>query len=340
MDLKKLSDMLNLSQTTVSRALNGYPEVREKTRLRVLEAAKFYNYQPSNVAKNLATGRSMAIGHVLPISKHEIVNPIFSDFIAGAGEVYSKAGYHMILSVVNDDEEEAAYRKMALKRSVDGVIIHGPRVPDNRIELLQDIGLPFLVHGRAQDTKDEYSWFDMNNRSAFRRATEFLIDLGHKRIALLNGMETMDFAVRRRTGYEDALSNNNIIIDTNIMCSEEMMEPYGYNETRRLMAFDNPPSAFLVSSIISALGVRRALLEIGLKPGVDVSIVTHDDCLSFLQVGGDVPMFTSTRSSVREAGKRCAAMLLELIADPERVIKNELWEAQLMIGASTGRALV
>lgn len=336
MNLKKLSEMLNLSQTTVSRALNGFPEVKEKTRIRVLEAAKQHNYRPSNVAKSLATGRAMAIGHVLPLAKQEMVNPIFTDFISGAGEIYAKAGYHMALTVVADGNEEAAYREMASKRSVDGVIVHGPQVPDSRIELLQDIGLPFVVHGRAQDTKSDYSWFDMNNRSAFKKATKFLVDFGHTNIALLNGLEVMDFAVRRRHGYIEALEEAGIKPNKNFMRSDDMTEPYGYTSTMQMMNTPNPPTAFLVSSIIPALGVRRAVLDLGLTPGKDVSIITHDDMLSFLKMGGDVPLFTATKSSVREAGKRCAQMLLTQINDPNHKVKHELWEAELTIGSSTG----
>ena len=94
MNLRELSEILGLSQTTVSRALNGYPEVAEETRRRVQEAAVAHNYHPNIRARSLAIGRSMTIGHVIPVSKkHEMVNPIFSDFVAGAGETYSAAGY-------------------------------------------------------------------------------------------------------------------------------------------------------------------------------------------------------------------------------------------------------
>ena len=90
MNLKQLSDHLGLSQTTVSRALNGYPEVSDATRARVEAAAKAHNYRPNTRAKSLATGQAMAIGHVIPISsKHEMVNPVFADFLAGAGGLRS-----------------------------------------------------------------------------------------------------------------------------------------------------------------------------------------------------------------------------------------------------------
>ena len=101
MNLKELSEKLGLSQTTVSRALNGYPEVKEATRQKVIEAARLYSYSPNTRAKSLATGQSMAIGHVVPTSgTHEMVNPIFADFTAGASQIYAQHDYEMVISTV------------------------------------------------------------------------------------------------------------------------------------------------------------------------------------------------------------------------------------------------
>ena len=339
MNLKELSETLGLSQTTVSRALNGYPEVNEDTRRRVVQAAERYNYKPNTRAKSLATGRSMAIGHVIPIStKHEMVNPIFADFIAGAGETYSNSGYDMLLSVVNDEDEEKAYREMAMKGSVDGIIVHGPRENDPRIELLIEIRLPFVVHGRSSLADANYSWVDVNNQRSFQRATEFLVNLGHRRIALINGLEGMDFARRRRDGYLAALKTHSIAADPRLMCSAEMTEYYGHRETARMLAFESPPTAFLVSSLISGLGARRAIEEYGLKIGQDVSVIVHDDMLSYLTEPKDVPLFTATRSSVREAGQISAELLMDIIDNPVSEPRQILLEAELVVGQSTGMA--
>jgi len=340
MNLKELSTKLGLSQTTVSRALNGYPEVSEATRNRVQSAAQTFNYKPNARAKGLATGRSMAIGHVIAMStKHEMVNPIFGDFIAGAGESYSKAGYDMILSIVDDADEERAYRDLAAKRSIDGVILHGPRIDDNRIKLLRELGLPFVVHGRSTDEQGEYSWIDVNNRKSFQRATEFLLQLGHRKIALINGLEEMDFAARRRQGFEDALLSHDIQPNPAWMHTAEMTENYGHKITTKLLAMGNHPTAFLVSSMITAYGVRRAVEEAGLKLGNDISVICHDDALSYFDHDQDVPLFTATRSSVREAGKQAAAMLLQKIASRDPLApQTTLFEAQLIVGKSTGVA--
>jgi len=337
MNLKDLAKTLGLSPTTVSRALNGFPEVSEATRKRVQEAAARHNYRPNTQAKRLATGRAMAIGHVIPIStQHEIVNPVFADFIAGAGEIYSRNGYEMMLTIVPDHEEERTYREIRSKGNVDGIIVHGPKAGDARIALLDELGIPFVVHGRASGVRRPYSWVDVNNARAFERATNFLLDLGHRRIALVNGIESMDFALRRRRGFERALEARGLRPDPRLMVTGEMTEAQGHDTARAMLRMAEPPTAFLTSSLLSAMGVRRGLWEAGLHMGRDASIVTHDDELGYLRNGASEPIFTATRSSVRDAGRRCATMLLKMIAGESPGPLTDLLEAVLVVGGSTG----
>ena len=339
MNLKELARELGLSQTTVSRALNGYPEVAEATRRRVADAAERLNYRPNTRARSLATGRSMAIGHVIPLStKNEIMNPVFADFIAGAGETYFRCGYDMVLTVVNDSDESRVYRELATKGAVDGLIVHAPRTGDPRIALLKEIGLPFVVHGRTTTGDTDYDWVDVNNRRAFQRATDFLLDLGHRRIGLANGLETMDFAARRRDGYLRALAMRGVEADGALMASDEMTESYGYRAARRMMAQPDPPTAFIGASMIISLGLRRAIEEMGLRMGRDVSIVTFDDDLAYMRNGTDIPIFTSLRASVREMGRTAAQLVLDRIADRTLPSRQILIEADLMVGQSTGPA--
>jgi LacI family transcriptional regulator len=337
MNLRELSERLNLSQTTVSRALNGYPEVNEATRKRVAEAAALFNYRPNVRARTLATGRAMSIGHIIPFSnQNEMVNVVFSDFIAGAGEVYANHGYSMTLSLVRDEDELTAYRGVAEKGAVDGIIVHSPTRDDPRIAYLADLDIPFLVHGRASDVTVPYAWLDVNNARAIETATRHLLDLGHRRIGLINGQEKMDFALRRRTGYLTALAAAGIDEDRALMKSGEMSEPYGYDSALALLDLPSPPTGFVTSSIVPALGIRRAVEERGLRMGRDISIVCFDDAISYMPNGGETPVFTAVRSSVRDAGKRCAELLIERINAPQNPLRNELWEAEMIVGSSTG----
>lgn len=339
MNLRELSQILGLSQTTVSRALNGYPEVSEATRQKVQEAAERHHYRPNARAQGLATGRARAIGHVIPHStQHEMVNVVFADFIAGAGEVYAANGYDLLMSMVSDADEAQAYRDLAQKGSVDGVIVHGPSRNDPRIALLDEMGLPYVVHGRSTDISQKYAWLDVNNKRAIERATELLINLGHRRIALINGLERMDFALRRRNGYLSALEAAGLQPDADLMRSAEMTEPYGHSSAMEMLDQPDPPTGFICSSIVIAMGVRRALEERGLSLGRDVSVICFDDAISYFPNGDREPIYTATRSSVRDAGRRCAEMLLTRIEDPDSALTHELWEAELVLGSSTGPA--
>lgn len=339
-NLKQLSKHLGLSQTTVSRALNGFPEVSEKTRERVQAAAAEFNYRPSPSAAHLATGRARAIGHVVPLSEHRMINPHFSDFLAGASEVYARAGYDLVLRAANPEDEMNVYRDFAERRRVDGVVVHGPYVDDPRVALLQEIGLPFVVHGRVggldgQDNHD-YSWVDVDNRQAFLDATRHLIGKGHRRIALVNGLNSMNFAYLRQRGYEAALTDAGIEPDPAIVINADMTEPYGFEATQTLLGLDQPPTAYLHASILSAMGGLRALQQANLEPGRDVAVMTFDDELSFLHSnsGGSSNVLAAMRSSIFQAGQVVAEMLMERISQPGLPPRQVLWKAELIEGRS------
>lgn len=337
--LKDVADHLGLSQTTVSRALNGFPEVSEATRVRVMDAAGQLGYRPSARARSLATGRTMTIAHVLTFSKHhEMMNPIYGDFLAGASEAYQDAGYHIHLAVVADGNQEETFRNLAAERSVDGVLLQAPLTGDARIPLLQEIGLPFVVHGRASiDDDTSYSWVDVNNMRAFERATQRLLELGHERIGLVNGLESMDFARRRREGMLVALDAAGVAPCPEFYSSADMTEAAGYNAASAALTHEYPPTAFLASSFIAALGIRRAVVEAGLTLGDDVSLITFDDDLSYLKNGGATPILTAMRSSVRDAGRMAAGTLIDQIRTPGSAPAYRLLEADFIEGPSTGQ---
>ena len=347
MRLKDLAAHLRLSPTTVSRALGGYSDVSPATRARVAEAAERLGYRPHTGARRLATGRSMTIGHVLPSNvRREMVNPIFADFIAGAGEVYGAHGYAMRLDVPADADEAQLYRALAAEGAVDGFIVHSPHAVDTRLDVLDALGLPFVVHGRFGGDPRPYSWLDVDNERAFFDAAGLLLDLGHRRIALVNGPEAQDFALRRRRGVETALAARGLALDAARAVSDEMTEGFGFRAARAMLAAPDPPTAFVVASILSGIGVRRAISQSGRRMGPDCSVVVFDDDLAYLGNDGSDdpdarPLFTAVRSSVREAGRRAARMLIDLIASrgsgppPPR---TELLRAEVVQGRSTARA--
>ena len=338
MNLKELARHLNLSPTTVSRALNGYPEVGAETKRRVDEEARRLGYQPNPHARRLATGRSHAIGHVFPIDRSLMIDPLFSDFVSGAAEVYAAHGFEVMLHAGGTEDELSVYRRYAQGGAVDGVVVLGPRVNDPRITLLNKLSLPFIVHGRLDGQDDHYAWLDIDNRGAFQKATKLLTDLGHRRIGIINGLEDMTFALHRKQGYERALADKDIGFDPLITSSGLMTEENGYRQSKRILQLPNRPTALLLSSMLLVSGAMRAIHEIGLQIGKDISLIAHDDGLPFLNADGLVPSLTTTRSSIRAAGSRVAELLLNIITDPDAERPQELWAVDLIVRGSTGPA--
>lgn len=339
-NLKSLSKQLGLSQTTVSRALNGFPEVSERTRRRVQDAANAANYRPSAIASSLAAGRTRVIGHVIPMAQHRMINPHFSDFLAGASEAYASAGYDMLLRAVPLNEEEDVYRDLARQNRVDAIVVHGPKLEEPRIELLQELGLPFVVHGRCGQAEEKsYSYLDVDNQGALETATRHLTDLGHRRIALVNGLETMRFAADRRAGFTAAMAQAGAEVRPEYMLSADMTEPFGNAATRELIELDEPPSAIVYGSMLMAMGGMRAAANAGCKVPDDLSMVTYDDALSFLEddsADHDERFLTVVRSSIQEAGDRLAHMLMEKIDHPDRLIQ-EVLQPTFLDAASTAK---
>lgn len=335
MKLKEFARLVGMSQTTVSRALNGHPEVAAQTRARLIAAAREHGYSPNAHARFLAMGRAQVLGCVIPITgRNEIVSPISADFLAGVGEESARHNYAINLTVLPEDAQDATFRSMSASRSVSGVIVQFTRHDDPRPVLLDQLGLPYVVHGRVSAQTAPYSWVDVNNKRAFERATGFLIQLGHRRIALINGDERMDFARRRRDGYIAAMTAAGLSPEPSIPAGE-MTLAHGYAACRTLLRVADRPTAILCSSTMIAEGVRQAAAAAGLQIARDLSVLCFDDDLSYYRNPGAEPEFTAMRSSVRQAGQRATAMLIRQIETGAATHETELMEAELVVGRST-----
>jgi LacI family transcriptional regulator len=336
MKLKELADTLGLSQTTVSRALNGYPEVSEDTRTRVVEAARRFHYRPNASARRLATGRVGAIGAVLHAHRSQLIDPHYVEFLAGVGERLAEDEIDIILSPTKGEGEETpSYRRIATGKRVDALILSSPPIEDERVKLLTGLGLPFILHGRTIN-QPTHAWLDIDNESAFRQATKYLLDLGHTRIALINGYKTYTYAADRERGYRAELRARGIKVDERLIAEAVMIDDNGYRLMERFLTERPRPTAVLVSSMMMALGAFRAVRAAGLELGREVSMIAHDDVFPFLNADRMYPPMSTTRSSIRAAGTRCAELVLELLNGRACETIHELWPVDLIIRGSTG----
>lgn len=337
-NLKALASHLNLSQTTVSRALNGYPEVSERTRAIVAEAANRLGYSPNQAARRLATGKAGAIGYVMTTGPEVQSDPHFMEFLSGVGEFAITHNFDIHIAPALPAREEATYRRLAATRQVDAVFVSAPVSRDRRIAILDELALPFIVHGRSEGTAAPYSFIDIDNEGGFRDAARLLIKLGHGRIALINGEERMTFADHRERGVRSALAEAGLAFDPRLKRNGAMTEAYGYRSSIELLDRSDPPTAFLCSSMIVALGVIRALTDRRLAPGKDISVIAHDDVFPYLKPENFRTPLTCVRSPIRKAGFRVAERLAAMLSGAEVGPVGETWPVELVVRDSIGPA--
>ena len=334
MHLKDFAKRVGLSPTTVSRGLNDYPEVSPATRQRLREAAAALGYRPNASARRLATGRAGAIGVALDLQAEVHM----SEFMYGLGKQLADNNIDILVTPTETALHELdIYRRLASSKNVDAIVLHSPFPNDARARLLAELGIPYIVHGRA-DIAVPHAWLDIDNEGAFRRATDHLLDLGHKRIAMINGPEGRTFAEHRNRGYREALQARGIAVDPSYTVHGRFTDEIGYVFARSLLEQSPRPTAFLAGSMMSALGVSRAVRAAGLVLGRDVSMIAHDDVFPFLNADQMQPPLTTTRSSIRAAGNRIGELLLQCLRGRPVSEIHELWPIELVLRESTGPA--
>ncbi|SFB16806.1 transcriptional regulator, LacI family [Collimonas sp. OK607] len=331
------AERLGISQSTVSRALAGHEQISAKTRQRVAEAAAELGYRPNQAARRLATGRANAIGLVFPLARLLMAQTNFVDVLAGITGALKQRDFDLVLAPFDEDDEESILRRLAATRSVDGIIVTRARVHDYRVPLLHSLGLPFILHGRTE-TDTPYSFVDIDNEAIFMKPANLLLNLGHKRIATLNGLPEFMYSATRRRGFHRACEARGILPDPALQHETSMTEESGYALTMQMLASPSPPTAIICGALFLAQGVYRALKEHALQPGRDISVIAHDDQLRGIHANSFEPSLTTTAASVRLSGEHLGEFIVDQILHPEKNIqpKQDIAPVDLVVRDSIG----
>jgi LacI family transcriptional regulator len=333
-NLKQLSEHLGLSQTTVSRALNRYPEVSEETRRRVIDAASAFDYRPNASARRLALGHTGTIGLTYPLGRGMPIDAHFAEFLAGLAETIAESDSDLLIIPMRGTGTPSP--KPSHLRSVDAVIISAPGLNDPLVPMLEKLKLPFVLHGRTNAPRP-YAYLDIDNEGGFRRATELLLDLGHLRIGLINGNTWHTFAAHRELGWTSALAARGLDAPSALTRQGPMSEEVGYRCALELLALETPPTALICSSLLQAVGSSRAIVDSGLEVGRDVSIVAHDDGMPSIRPDMITPALTTTFSSLRKAGSRIADVAQALGRGEPVDAFQEIWPVEIVFRGSAQR---
>lgn len=331
MNLKELSDILGISQTTISRALNGYPEVNKNTKKRVEEAALRYGYRPSSVARRLAGKNVEAVGVIYPFDESLRSSPVFLEMVRTLSSCLRQEKIDLFVIPGNSKEEIALYERMYTGGRVDSFIVVATRRNDERIKWLLDKNIPFVSYGRS-DIDREYSWCDVDNRDGVVKATEKLIQLGHKRIAFINPSDDFYFAWERKQGFLNAVNGHSGSIDAPIVIEANLEENAGYNAAKELLSVNEEqrPSAIICSSMLNAKGILNALNELNLIVGKDISVIAWDDDVSDIKISG----MSVIKASVGHSGECLGGLMLNILRKNEKEMRRELKNTELILNDS------
>ena len=320
--IAEIARRAGVSKATVSRVLNRRPEgVGPRTRARIQQILDETGYQPSALARTLATGRSRSIGLIIP----DIANPFYPLLVRGAEAVLAEAGYTLFLCNADRDlaKETAAIRAL-IDKGVDGIILDsaGSR-SDRHVQVLEAKSIPVVLIDRVVGTRSAHYGVYVDNRQGARDAARYLFADPGRRLVFLNGPAALSQSVERRQGVEAAMRERGIAADRLRVVEGDFSLESGYRLTAGLITAEAGRPGFnaiFAANDIMAFGALRALRQAGIAvPGM-VEVIGFDDIELARMI--DPPLSTVSQPT-RDMGAAGAELLLKLIAGdvpPERTI--------------------
>ncbi|MDA9865441.1 substrate-binding domain-containing protein [bacterium] len=274
--ISDVSDALGLTKSTVSRALNHYPDISESTRNRVQRAAERMGYRPLSHAQAIRTGLSKSLGLVIQMSDHDAQRPFLAEFLAGLSQGASAEGWTLTIAASTSAQTTiSTFREMIKDRKVDGFILPRTLLSDPRIDLLRQEGVPFVLFGRSPDPTG-CAWFDVLGEDAMRDAVRHLVKLGHSRIGFINGGMQYNYGPLRRDGFLAAIAEAGLTAAPALLKENCVTRSEGVDAARDMLAAPNPPTAIVCAVDMAALGVYSVADELGLNIGRDLSVIAYD----------------------------------------------------------------
>jgi LacI family transcriptional regulator len=332
--LKDIAQDLNISVVTVSKVLRKHPDIGPETRQKVLQRIKELNYRPNLAARALVTGRTHAIGLVVP----DLVHPFFGQVAkALAGGLRAK-GYCLILSSSDDDPElEQEEIDQLLARRVDVLVVASAQRSAENFRHIQDQKTPVVLIDRKIDGLAAH-FVGVDDVEAGRIATEHLLEVGCRNLAHIGGPDVSTAAGRVR-GYREVLARRNIKERPHTVIMREHGDDAGdhtgYLAMKRLLELKPRPDGVFGYNDPTAMGAMKAVLEAGLNVPHDVAIVgcgnvTYADFIR-------VPL-TSVDQQSDQIGERAAKLALSVLGRPPSRPKEVVLQPSLVVRASTQRA--
>lgn len=335
--IKDIAKICGVGVSTVSRAINNHPDINPETKEKIMSTIKEYGYVPNNSARNLKRVDAKAIAVLVK----GIANPFFTNMIKVIEEECKKKHYAMELTHIESGEDEVDVAlKVVKEKRLRGIIFLGGLFSHSD-EKLQKLTVPFVFStaGSIPEniSKNQFSNIGVDDRKESARLIDYLIELGHEKIAIIVAEADQEsIGQLRLEGYKDAMKahqlpiNERLILQTSDEIGHFSLEN-GYLTAKRLLATEEEFSAVYAVSDTLAIGASRALMEAGKTIPQDVSVAGYDG----IEMGNYIsPSLTTMRQPVEEMAKDTVKLLFDIIAG-KKEHQHITYEAELMIREST-----
>jgi DNA-binding LacI/PurR family transcriptional regulator len=331
--IKDVAQAAGVSVTTVSNVLNQRTEaMAEPTLLRIQEAIRSLNYRPNRVARSLVTQQTATIGLIIA----EIETPLFLQALNFIEPIARNAGYNVLLCSAHNLADEQQAVNLLLEKQVDGIIFLSTSsyIDDEYLTQLPPTAPPIVIINRTMTHPLNFDQIQWDNVSGVMTAIAYLVQRGHRRIALLRGPASRRSSTERLYGYRLALQQHALEEVENYvqLADYEALPETWVQATLTLLAVSPRPTAILASNDTVAAMVLRTIQRAGLRVPQDVAVIGNDNqpFCTFLN-----PALTTVSVPIVEAGRRAIAMLLTRLAEPHRPLERVILPCPLLVRESS-----
>lgn len=317
--MKEVAAHAGVALSSVSRVLNDHSDVSESMRKQVLDAIDAVGYEPNLLASSLRRGSTMTVGFIA----NDISNPLFAEIAMGAERRLNEAGYSMVLtnSEGSPERDEAMIRLLRWRR-IDGLILS---VADEEragtLAELAKLSEPVVLVDREMRGATAVSAVLSDHANGMQAAIDHLLELGHRRVALISGRPGLRPVRERVHGFKAAFRARGLELPEDLLKFDSFSATFGEQATHELLAADYPPTAIVAGGNLLLIGVLRALQTAGRTVGSDISLVSCDDVpLTELHS----PAITVIDRDALQMGEAAAELLLKLLAGGEGPLVAEI----------------
>ncbi len=329
--IKDIARKACVSHPTVSRALGGSPLVSKKTAEKIQRIARDLGYRPSAAARSMVTRRSRTIGVVVT----NISDPFVAGVVSGIEETADAHGFSVVLANSNaEPDREVRVVRSFEERRVDGIIVTASRVGARYVPLLSQMQVPIVLLNNQHPSRFAHSVMIANTEASWK-ATQHLIDLGHRRIAYLGDRCGSQSETERLEGYRQALKAAGLKFHRQLVTQGDGKPEAARIAMAQLLALPDPPTAVFCYNDLTALGAIRQIRDSGLHVPADISVVGFDDL--YISQYMDPPL-TTIRQPMAQMGRLAMETLLQIGRvgfQPANAIHDIKVPGELIVRAST-----